>query len=515
MEALEESLGGELTVERVRCEMKGLSESIQAKQTEIQLIVGSRYHELIESADAVLGMYKSCEHLQRTLAREFPPALSSLLQEKRPDLHLRPWQEAAAAAVSAQEAQHQQVGAFPLTKQDLHFMLQAPTRLWEAMDAGQYLTAAMLWAEAKGIADKTDAQAAAPAAAATGPAAGDSASSAAAQNLKWTSTQQQVQLVVGQQWACLRDLKESITAGAHALLRDQDVEDTQQHASALVALSQLVPSVATGGNTLLTLFLERRDQWLEGVLKEVVATGQVEVNLSRAVQALRRTVSDTNRIFVGDGDGDGDREGGKENGGPLGDLKLARPVVAEAVTAWVGRWMVEIHTQARRLLKTLNSSTELASVRQALWRETHLFTCPASLSDTPATIEGEEKEEEGGHVQHQHHRQRHQHQLQRQFHPPTMQAWRESCHAVLFLDKLRHTLVRAGLFLTLLPCPPAGEGAVKGAAAAKPAAATTTSSKAAAAVAMVGGGGLDLWARNSTRSSLSFARAPPPLPRPG
>src|SRR6056297_2977326 len=123
MEAIEESLGGELTVERVRREMKTLSEGIQAKQTEIQLIVGSRYHELIESADAVLDMCKSCNNLQHILTTEVPPVVADLLQEKRLHSHLRPWREVAAAAIAQQQERQQQPGAFPLTREDVVFML--------------------------------------------------------------------------------------------------------------------------------------------------------------------------------------------------------------------------------------------------------------------------------------------------------------------------------------------------------------------------------------------------------
>ena len=441
MEALEESLGGELTVERVRREVKALSENIQAKQTEIQLIVGSRYHELIESADAVLGMYKSCKKLQHTLRTTLPPTFGTLATATHPRLHLRPWQETAAAAVARQHEQQAEKGAFPLTRQDVQLLLHAPTRLWEAMDAGQFLTAATLWADAKGIADKTEAQA--------------QAAREGHGRKKWTPTQWELRQVVRQQWAYLEDLQGSITAGAHALLRDQDVGDTRQHALALVALSRLEPSLATPAQAL-QLFVERRGQWLEAALRDTEAVdgdaATVQVQLSRAVQALWRTVLDAHRIFVVEDKEEKEMEE-KEDGEALQPLRQGRAAMAEALTGWVGGWLVEIHGHAQRLLRTLKSSNELASVRQALWVETHGFVS-SSLGGGSGAIAQEENEPSNGSKG-----------------LPTLQAWRDACHAVLSLDKLRLSLQKAGLPLTLLPWEATG--------------ATTTSA--------VGGGGLDLW----------------------
>lgn len=85
MDVVEEAIpGSELTVERVRTEVRALTERIAAKQVgelsrprsssmgdselnkacvlvqwEVQLMVGSRYHELIDSADSVVSVHIS------------------------------------------------------------------------------------------------------------------------------------------------------------------------------------------------------------------------------------------------------------------------------------------------------------------------------------------------------------------------------------------------------------------------------------------------------------------------
>lgn len=431
MEAIEESLGGELTVERVRREMKTLSEGIQAKQTEIQLIVGSRYHELIESADAVLDMCKSCNNLQHILTTEVPPVVADLLQEKRLHSHLRPWREVAAAAIAQQQERQQQPGAFPLTREDVVFMLHAPTRLWEAMDAGRYLAAASTWTTAKDIADKIAEQAASAASTNTSNPALSSGDDSIRDDeegrvRKWTATQCQVQLVIGNQWACLKDMKSSIISGAHALLADQNVLDVRQHGLALASLARLDDAIASGAREtgLVTLFLERRGQWLEALSGEgggvhgedkETLSGHVLSKLTRAVQALKRTVLDAHTLFIV-----GEESGASEEDQALRDLRRAGRIVAEATTAWLGGWLVKVHSQAHRSLKTLKSSSDLARVRKALWQETH-----ASLVG-PGLGEDGQREQSGRS-------------------PKGVRLWREACRAVIHPESLRQALSKANL----------------------------------------------------------------------
>ena len=124
----------------------------------------------------------------------------------------------------------------------------------------------------------------------------------------------------------------------------------------------------------------------------------MQIKLSRAIQALIRTVIDGHRIFntalgqelglrplsgaaAGTGRPDAQQEAADTSRPPIlaltpstlvrgaGTTKSA--ALTEAITEWVIERIQETYLHSQRMLKLLRSSNELAVVRQRLWDETH------------------------------------------------------------------------------------------------------------------------------------------------
>ena len=68
-----------LRVSDARLLLQGALSASSAKETELQLMVGSRYHELIESADAIVTMHSTATEL-RLLLQRLPQTAQVLLQ---------------------------------------------------------------------------------------------------------------------------------------------------------------------------------------------------------------------------------------------------------------------------------------------------------------------------------------------------------------------------------------------------------------------------------------------------
>eukprot|EP00639_Heterosigma_akashiwo_P004835 CAMPEP_0194571236 /NCGR_PEP_ID=MMETSP0292-20121207/8283_1 /TAXON_ID=39354 /ORGANISM="Heterosigma akashiwo, Strain CCMP2393" /LENGTH=75 /DNA_ID=CAMNT_0039421947 /DNA_START=8 /DNA_END=231 /DNA_ORIENTATION=+ len=52
-----------LPIEEVQRMLKDSNRNVQTKQTELQLMVGSRYHEIIDSADSIVEMKEEVQQV--------------------------------------------------------------------------------------------------------------------------------------------------------------------------------------------------------------------------------------------------------------------------------------------------------------------------------------------------------------------------------------------------------------------------------------------------------------------
>eukprot|EP00618_Florenciella_parvula_P022925 CAMPEP_0119494766 /NCGR_PEP_ID=MMETSP1344-20130328/18614_1 /TAXON_ID=236787 /ORGANISM="Florenciella parvula, Strain CCMP2471" /LENGTH=61 /DNA_ID=CAMNT_0007530295 /DNA_START=12 /DNA_END=194 /DNA_ORIENTATION=+ len=58
-----------LSVSQARASLGNAVVMVTAKETELQLMVGSRYHELIESADAIISMHTTAAELRTLISK--------------------------------------------------------------------------------------------------------------------------------------------------------------------------------------------------------------------------------------------------------------------------------------------------------------------------------------------------------------------------------------------------------------------------------------------------------------
>ena len=119
-----------LTVGDARILLQGALAASSAKEAELQLMVGSRYHELIESADAIVSMHSTANEL-RLLLQRLPQTARSLIDPPEKVGELPKPVRRNAVDPSA---------AFRLT-------LTLPPRIWTALDKGHYFDAASAFLE--------------------------------------------------------------------------------------------------------------------------------------------------------------------------------------------------------------------------------------------------------------------------------------------------------------------------------------------------------------------------------
>ena len=72
-----------LSVVNARILLHSALSALSAKENEMQLAVGCQYHELIESADAIVSMHSTATEL-RFLLQELPQAAASIVDQTEP-----------------------------------------------------------------------------------------------------------------------------------------------------------------------------------------------------------------------------------------------------------------------------------------------------------------------------------------------------------------------------------------------------------------------------------------------
>ncbi|CAM9292309.1 unnamed protein product, partial [Phaeothamnion confervicola] len=115
---------------------------VAEKKNDLQIMVGSRYHELIESADAIVSMRKTAADVAALLTA-FPSQLNSVLDEVEGALHSAgaSENEGIVARKEAAKVGTGKSGASAATR----LLLNAPSAIWAALDDSRYLDAAALF----------------------------------------------------------------------------------------------------------------------------------------------------------------------------------------------------------------------------------------------------------------------------------------------------------------------------------------------------------------------------------
>ena len=243
-----------LSVAEARAARERARSGAQDKGKEVHRWLGERYHQLVESADAVRELASSASRAQGFVARV----------EDRASAVEAP---GAAAAAAPGDNRPEPAGA----GDDLAARVVATAPLvWRALDGDDLGAAGGLLARCRAWCGGLDNQ------------------SARASLAPYAS-----------------HLRARVVAGAEAFLyrppadgcEDDDVAATRRYADALAALA--IHGGVSGAPALLDAFWASRSAWIESEVA-AVEVAAVEVALRRAAVALRRTVVDADRIF-GDG----------------------------------------------------------------------------------------------------------------------------------------------------------------------------------------------------------------------
>ncbi|CAM9434083.1 unnamed protein product [Choristocarpus tenellus] len=331
-----------ISVSEARALLRQLTSQVGGKQTELQLMVGSRYHELIESADSILSMKETAEEV-KGLLHEFPKALECVLGQV-PDTM------ASTDARQTDLVYRQAAATVKNSEEVTRLMLKAPAAMWSALDRKRHLEAAGLLLRCRH-------------AMAQGPlhvSQGLDASGAA---------------FLKSQCAYVEHFPPRIVAAAKALLTQPCSTDACAGALAAVLLIQ-GHEEANPTLSLLELLLQRRGGAIIKSCKRVMAKATREMPeqvLCDIFQAIRNTILDVHAIFAARS---GDRPCLAVELAMLSDpqvrfLSLSSCDVTRTCTSWLSLLVPRIHACSKNFLCAIDDANTLACIRGKLWTVTH------------------------------------------------------------------------------------------------------------------------------------------------
>eukprot|EP00752_Nemacystus_decipiens_P016531 g14775.t1 len=255
-----------MSVEKAWTMLDRLSSQVVGKQSELQLMVGSRYHELIESADSIVSMKETSVEVLGLL-QHFPHDCSNVIQ-----------QVPSLTSPQAIDSNHTDEVSSPPAKNIsgvIQLMLHAPSAIWAALDSNRVLEAANLVLRCRsGWADLSSTF-----------STGVDSSVAAFLRSHVTYVEQFPHRIV--------------SAGTRLLTHSTSTHET---AGALTALLQLqAPKDADSLRSLLELLLRRRGGSVVAMLTRAAKAedaNMVEEVLQATVTTVQRTVVDVHAIFA-------------------------------------------------------------------------------------------------------------------------------------------------------------------------------------------------------------------------
>ncbi|CAM9091155.1 unnamed protein product [Hapterophycus canaliculatus] len=320
--------------------LDALSAQVVGKQTELQLMVGSRYHELIESADSIVSMKETGSEVLGLL-RNFPQECSSVLEQ----------------VPSSPSSRTSKIDGFDTVKKRgargvsevVQLMLHAPAAMWAALDSNKVLEAANLVLKCRS---------------------------------SWASLSSSFSVDVDYSVAAfLRSHatyveqfpRRILLAATRLVTRSCNARET---AGALTALLQLQAiKDANPLRYLLELLLRRRGGAIVAMLtraSKVEGSIHVERVLRIAIATVQRTIIDVHALFAPRPDGSC----------MLQDLVhpsccVRRTLTLSAhdskgmCTKWLSILAPKIRALSERLLRATGDTNTLAQIRGALWELTH------------------------------------------------------------------------------------------------------------------------------------------------
>eukprot|EP00903_Cladosiphon_okamuranus_P007661 g7429.t1 len=255
-----------MSVEKAWTLLDTLSSQVVGKQTELQLMVGSRYHELIESADSIVSMKETSIEVLGLL-RSFPQACSNVLQKVPSSVLPQAIDSSGSELLGTQFAKN--------ISQVIQLMLHAPAAMWAALDSNRVLEAANLVLRCRsGWADLSSSF-----------SAGMDSSVAAFLRSHVTYVEQFPHRIV--------------LAGTRLLTHSTSAHET---AGALAALLQLqAPKDSKPLRSLLELLLRRRGGSVVAMLTRAAKADDantLEEVLQTTVTTVQRTIVDVHAIFA-------------------------------------------------------------------------------------------------------------------------------------------------------------------------------------------------------------------------
>ncbi|CAM9305254.1 unnamed protein product [Ectocarpus sp. 13 AM-2016] len=329
-----------MSVEKAWSLLDTLSSQVVGKQTELQLMVGSRYHELIESADSIVSMKETGEEVLGLL-RKFPQACSNVLHQVPSSLSPGNSDLSGTDVREDAAARHEM--------EVVQLMLHAPAAMWAALDSNKVLEAANLVLRCRS--SWTDLSSTF----STGMDSGVAA------------------FLRGHVTYVEQFPRRILSAGTRLLTRSCNTLET---AGALTAILQLQAlEDANPLRCLLELLLRRRGGAVVAMLTRATKeenSAQVEQVLHAAVTTVQRTIVDVHAIFAPGRNGSCMLEDlAHPSYRSQASLRLSAHDAKDMCTTWLSVLTPKIRAFSERLLRATGDTNSLARIRGSLWKATH------------------------------------------------------------------------------------------------------------------------------------------------
>ncbi|CAM9285415.1 unnamed protein product, partial [Chrysoparadoxa australica] len=345
---------------------------VLAKQTELQHMVGSRYHELIESADDIASM-RECAEGVLSLLCGFQSGCRGVIKEGVRVMNLTE-REGEVKVVDKPQVEEE------WGEKALGMLLNAPMAIWAALDESNHLEAARLYMRCRDVMLERSSDADA-----------DVGTAATAGGLDADKL-----AFLGRQWSYVQQFPGRILQGAMSFLSDVTEGSSQAVGESLAAMALVVGTDGKEGagqgllQRLQHTLLKARGQ---AVLRALEGRGEpdVQTRLVAVVRLLRGTLDDIAAVFGGKaatltdllGESCKSEEIRREAQG------ITEQGLREESTRWLALLLPRVQEQAQLALRDCSAST-LSSTREALWQLTRPEV-PQAVDGSSAALAGPSK----------------------------------------------------------------------------------------------------------------------------
>jgi len=260
------------TVEEIRTKESQTRKEIEDKKQELRRLVGTRYRDLIDSADSIIHMKQLSSELTDKITK-MEKYCNAVLKRRRDSVLSLPKQEISTQSETEIEIRRKK---YFLGKQ-IKFLVDTPEQIWSSLENNNYLKAATLYLEAENVHSKLR-------------KANDAYSSKILASIP----------LLYRQWAIIMQFPPKILSSSKSYLLSNGLSD-REYAGALCSIVLLEKASIS---TVFQQFLASRQTAIHNILTEILrnksesSLSLVMSHLSTVVDIVQSTLYNVRTLFT-------------------------------------------------------------------------------------------------------------------------------------------------------------------------------------------------------------------------